>query len=130
MKLRYRPGGLRPRIRCGVGRVIDFKWPWRSPPEKMLATTMPLRECAPSREINFLIFFAELDIFSFKTTTNNEKKRWNRKNEKAIQWFCEILRLIFDFITLINSMSRVTIRFNMYFSVIEQVTQILQIIGL
>ena len=30
MKLRYRPGGLRPLTPCG-GRVIAFKWPGRPP---------------------------------------------------------------------------------------------------
>ena len=46
MKLRYSPGVLRPQT-PGGGRVIDFKWPGRSPPKKILATpllTLPSQE--------------------------------------------------------------------------------------
>ena len=59
MKLRYRPGGLRPRTPCG-GRVIAFKWPGRPLPKKILGTPLKEKEfiylCMYSVCVDFMIF--------------------------------------------------------------------------
>ena len=45
MKLRYRPGGLRPRTPCG-GRMIAFKWPGlHPPPPKKIAMKKKIFPC-------------------------------------------------------------------------------------
>ena len=51
MKLRYRPGGLRPPDPLRGGGVIAFKWPDRPPPRKKILAT-PLNTCL-KRGVNF-----------------------------------------------------------------------------